>query len=621
MKIVGIFMIKNEERIILRMLQSVKDICDAISITDTGSTDNTIKVLQNSTIKKDIYETKFTNFGESRTISFKNALETARKNNFDLAKTYGLLLDADMILNIENKDIFLETLATNVTSCKSYSIEQRNGYLRYYNTRLIRMDCDWKCIGPTHEYWSCTDYASYNLDCAFIDDVSDGGCKSDKTTRDIRLLKEAEENDRNTFYLAQSYNDLGDYNNAVRCYLKRIDFGGWQEEVFYSYYQLAKIYAKQKKYDKMEIAALQAHFCNRNRREPLILLLRELRNINCHERAQNYLLMAEKLNEPKNVLFSDSSLYDKEVIDFEKTILSYYLNDEKGLKLSWRYLHDYPRDKNFDIVHKNLSFYVKKIKHEKIKLMFEKLGSFKASSCCIIRYKKVLIGNARYINYDLYENGDYQVNGDKVRTKNYFFVMNDDYEKVSMQFLEFKDSRKVPNYIEGLEDIRVYEEENKLKFYANTLDFTPHVTVVAGSYFPLCTAVEKIYNTGKNEKNWFPFEGKFLTGPWELPNATPFFSHLRGSSSPVKYNNCTYILLHDVIMQYSGKRKYFYVLAKVEEGSTKLSLPFKLSDYDVEYSLSFLIEKGHFYFSCSEKDDDPFVAKVPIDDIEKMFDY
>jgi len=41
-KVIFICMIKNEERIIERCLQNALSICDAICVTDTRSTDNTI---------------------------------------------------------------------------------------------------------------------------------------------------------------------------------------------------------------------------------------------------------------------------------------------------------------------------------------------------------------------------------------------------------------------------------------------------------------------------------------------------------------------------------------------------------------------------------------------------
>jgi hypothetical protein len=52
------------------------------------------------------------------------------------------------------------------------------------------MDYNWKCIGVTHEYWNGENKKSLNKDIIYINDVGDGCCKSDKISRDIRLLEQ-----------------------------------------------------------------------------------------------------------------------------------------------------------------------------------------------------------------------------------------------------------------------------------------------------------------------------------------------------------------------------------------------------------------------------------------------
>ena len=54
-KIILISMIKNEEKIIERCITSVLSICDAICITDTGSSDNTSIIWNLTTSKIMVY--------------------------------------------------------------------------------------------------------------------------------------------------------------------------------------------------------------------------------------------------------------------------------------------------------------------------------------------------------------------------------------------------------------------------------------------------------------------------------------------------------------------------------------------------------------------------------------
>lgn len=53
---------------------------------------------------------------------------------------------------------------------------------------------------------------------------------------DLRLLKEERakkpEDARVVFYLGQTYDLIGDLENALATYQARIDMGGWQQEVF-----------------------------------------------------------------------------------------------------------------------------------------------------------------------------------------------------------------------------------------------------------------------------------------------------------------------------------------------------------------------------------------------------
>ena len=91
----------------------------------------------------------------------------------------------------------------------------------------------------------------YNI---FIEDIGDGGCKGNKFSRDIQLLKEGlvkePKNGRYYFYLANSYYNSGRAAEALPIYQKRIDIGGWREEVWYSYYRLGLCYKKLNQIDK-----------------------------------------------------------------------------------------------------------------------------------------------------------------------------------------------------------------------------------------------------------------------------------------------------------------------------------------------------------------------------------
>ena len=230
--------VKNESKIIERCLSSCLPILDYICICDTGSTDNTVELIENFCKKNNIpgkvHHHAWKNFGHNRTLSYQAAKETFPDAD------YCLLIDADMQLEV--KPDFDKSKLT----AGAYSVAQQGGTLYYFNTRLLGTQYDWKCVGVTHEYWSPQDNScrNENLLSLRMPDHGDGNCKSDKFERDIRLLKQGlidePNNERYMFYLAQSYHDIGEYKEAIKWYRKRIAKGGWQEENYYSYYRIAR---------------------------------------------------------------------------------------------------------------------------------------------------------------------------------------------------------------------------------------------------------------------------------------------------------------------------------------------------------------------------------------------
>ena len=134
--------VKNESKIIERLLDSVLSIIDSVCICDTGSSDNTIEIIENfmkkHTLPGIVFSEPFQNFGYNRTV----ALEKA-----SVYGDYLLLLDADMKL-VVSKEFNKEKLTD-----EAYEIVQQNNEMRYYNTRIIKTGVGIKCVGPTHEYY------------------------------------------------------------------------------------------------------------------------------------------------------------------------------------------------------------------------------------------------------------------------------------------------------------------------------------------------------------------------------------------------------------------------------------------------------------------------------------
>jgi glycosyltransferase involved in cell wall biosynthesis len=228
-------MVKNEAHIIRRALESAKPYIDYWIICDTGSADDTPAVIADAMrgIPGQLHHTPWKNFGHNRT-----EVLTLASGKAD----YLLVIDADMIVNV--KAPFKHKLRHDY-----YEIRYE-GDLDYTQSMLVSSHHQWRYIGVTHEYIFADTASTWDfLPELSLTHIGDGGCRSDKYERDVQLLTEALKtepgNERYKFYLAQSYKDLGLYDQALYWYEQRMaDRQGWEEERWFAMYMCAEMKCK-----------------------------------------------------------------------------------------------------------------------------------------------------------------------------------------------------------------------------------------------------------------------------------------------------------------------------------------------------------------------------------------
>ena len=363
--------VKNESKIIERCLDSVKGVVDCISICDTGSTDQTVDIIENYLKKNQIpgkvHRHTWKNFGHNRTLSAQAAQVTLSELGFPLPKTYLLLLDADMLLEIDSNFKKSDLIAD------SFMLEQKNDSIAYYNMRMIRASLNWQCLGVTHEYWSCKDpQQSSQLTSLRIDDREDGGCKNDKFERDVKLLTQGlidePNNERYMFYLAQSHRCLRQYDNAIKYYKARIDKGGWIEEVFFSKLMIGEMYEEMGFWDQALTWYLDAYQTTPERAEPLQKIASHYRNHGENNLAYLFAKQGTRIPYPKDhLLFVTYSVYDYQ-FDEEIAIAAYYTPfKHEGLASANRLLlKDSTPNHVKEGARKNILFYVENLKVDKL---------------------------------------------------------------------------------------------------------------------------------------------------------------------------------------------------------------------------------------------------------------
>ena len=631
MKFALILMIKNEEKILKRCLDAIKDVVDCYCIFDTGSTDNTVEIAKEylKTSIGCIGQEPFRDFGYSRTQSFLSAQTFIRDTlKWNLNEVYGLLLDADMM--------FIQgTLKQQNLTEPGYRIIQKNGSLEYYNARIIRMDIPWKCIGVTHEYWDGPCSANLSKDICFIDDRNDGGCKHDKFERDQRLLEEGlckePDNGRYMFYLAQTLKCIGKYQESIDMYKKRIATGGWFEEVWYSYYMIAECYLNLKDIVEFESWSQKAFLFRPQRVESIYKLVKFFREIGHHYKSYHYIRAGEKVPYPKDdVLFIESDVY-KGLFQYEKSIVEFYIHPEKCLKTTIDYMLKLPHFQHNCV--SNLKFSVKPLKNSKITKLDlpSPFGiDFTPSAISLNEYP---MANVRYINYKIQPNGSYIMPNNIVVTKNaYVNLESGEFSIMEEPLVNFE------THIQGLEDLRLYNNPNgKLCFTATSFKqfIQDKICIVRGEY----DIVSKTYKNYQGiqsptnsdcEKNWVNIpetddfiyswnplrigkikENKFIvTSESKIP---PLFSLFRGSASPIEVNGQWLVLVHFV--EYCQPRKYYHCFVELEKETYKVlrvSLPFVFQSIGIEYCISGRLVKDslEYYFSSWDKDSSKIEFKV-----------
>ena len=476
--------VKNESRIILRLLESVASLIDCYCICDTGSTDNTVELIETffraRHIPGKITREPFRDFAHNRTFSLK-ACES-------LDADYILLLDADMVFQLhEDPQTFKNSLTHDY-----YHMFQGTETFYYKNTRIVKNRIGASYWGVTHEYVKMPEGATSSLiekPRAFIHDIGDGGAKSDKFERDIRLLKQGlvdcPNNDRYTFYLANSYRDHGDHELAIETFKKRVELGGWFEEVWHSYYSIGKCYRSMGDMANAIYWWLEAYQFFPKRIENLYEIITHYRQQGKNHLAYlmyNIALKQVLLNPNPDYLFLQKDVYDYK-LDYEFSIFGYYCNlDGYDLaRISLKVLSSEHADEGtVRNVLSNYKFYAKQLARSAspmpahIKSALESIGTelmkddydFVGSTPSLVwTGENRLAVCRRFVNYRINDRGGYE-NKSHITTKNVIAIFDTATWTKIEEYVQGYDTT-IDNVYVGLEDVRLFQHGGRLEYNAN----------------------------------------------------------------------------------------------------------------------------------------------------------
>jgi tetratricopeptide (TPR) repeat protein len=239
MKIALNMIMKNEVSVLPRVLKSVLPIIDSYYILDTGSTDDSVKLVKDFFDSHGIHGEIHVNTECVEIIEGEPCFiyDKARNEALKLLKgkaDFGFFIDCDEELTV-SENFSREILKQTLSRYDLASITMISN-IDYSRRCFFRVDKPFKWVGKIHEVLVCDDSINHvHLDfiSAIVhkDETDNDTEKYKKHTLVLKKQVEETNSPRDVFYLANSYRDSGQWEKAIEYYRKRVDMlDGFYEE-------------------------------------------------------------------------------------------------------------------------------------------------------------------------------------------------------------------------------------------------------------------------------------------------------------------------------------------------------------------------------------------------------
>lgn len=341
-------MCKNEEHCIRDTLENVYKHIDYWVVSDTGSTDNTCKIIteffEEKNIPGELHHDEWVGFDKNKTKLFNYCYKKA---------DYILHLDADDLLEGD-----FEFRDEDAGKLKYYCLCRRgNSSTTYKVIFMFNNHYKWKFCGVAHTTIKCLDNHNklpdgYLTDRNFYFNSRDTGNRSsdkEKYYKDALILTEQffntliddpdDLNARSVFYTGQSYFDSGRLEDSAKwylLYLKLKEENTWVEERFECYMRVALIY-RILKYDHDRIVYMYNGAINifPDRAEPYLQLGTYYNQNRLFD--QSYKILS------KGKTLSLREIKDKYFLYVNDRCYGKYINDELAVACYWLGKYEYSK--------------------------------------------------------------------------------------------------------------------------------------------------------------------------------------------------------------------------------------------------------------------------------------
>ena len=328
-------MCKNEEHCIQNTLESVYKHIDYWIVCDTGSTDKTCEIIrkffEEKGIPGELHIDEWVGFDHNKTLMMKRAKDKA---------DYVLHLDADDLL-INDLEFTKEDIGGD-----AYYINVIRGEFKYKAFIIFNNRLTWRFCGVAHttikceekEHFSTKDITNRNHYVS-SEGIGSRAFDPNKFLYDAEKLKKQffdtllsdpdDLNSRSVFYTAQSYQDSGMYDEAIKWYRLYTKLNNnWIEELFESHMRIA-ICMMKLNYSLTEIEkemSISLNLCA-DRAEPNFHIGKYCNQIGEFEKGYSYLKTAKS----KNI----NSVKEKYILFIQENMYGDYNNDELSVSCFW----------------------------------------------------------------------------------------------------------------------------------------------------------------------------------------------------------------------------------------------------------------------------------------------
>jgi tetratricopeptide (TPR) repeat protein len=630
--------VKDDAKIILRSLESVKKVADCITVCDLGSKDETVSVVEGF-LKKSKIPGKVVRFEGKEavqpcTLSVQEARKVVQALGFSLSDTYLLQMEPGTVL--QNPD----SLEKRELEADIYSILTHSslGYASF-NIALFRATVLCESVGAVQPFWDFkASYTKARLTGVSLKEEKDEKRNAAEWAKDIELLKLSFEQNpsdaRPIFYLALTCRALKKLDEAILWYKLRLEKGGDKEEIWFSKYMLGECYEEKGEWDGALYWYLEAYQYDSARAEPLKKVATYYRSKGENELAYIFAKHGSRVSSGGEKRLFPSFILDPYQFDEELSISAFYTRyKEEGKNainalLLRKNVPWYVKDQAY----RNFVYYADKLQdalfvpieidrplvNEKFDVLYNPMNPAVQKTetgydvvCRAVNYTQM---GAKFFD-TLDEQGVF-------KNLNYLVQYDKSLNLLSQQEIveDLPRERVYTCNLTGLEDCRIFQFQNRSWFTCTTCDTNP----TGYRQISLCRLEEN--QQGKKlkidmltplfgpdlyrcEKNWLPFvrNGEIQV----IYSYDPFivyrpdietgicdtvieyepsldFSRFRGSAAPIEFDGGFLVLVHEVVVLHDFQRNYLhrFLFLDQEFKIVKLSDPFIFQHLGVEFCCS-----------------------------------